>query len=318
MNRTDRLLALILELQRGGTRSAAQLAATFETSKRTIYRDVQALCEAGVPILSTPGQGYALDEGYFLPPLRFTTDEATLLLLGAEFMAQNFDAQYRAAAESAGKKIEAVLPRSSRAEVAYLRDNIHFVTVEALNNPGALEKLRALRGAIIARQAVRFRYHARHSQSGERSGQREVDPYSLAFMSGAWYVTAYDHARRAQRTFRLDRLESLTVLPRTFTRPAHWHYERRDEERQMVVRVLFDPQAGRWAQEARPYYWVDEAARRDGLLMTLRVRQLDEIVGWVLSWGGRVHVLEPEALKKRLAEEAERLLKVYQGEALLP
>ncbi|MBL8055911.1 MAG: HTH domain-containing protein, partial [Anaerolineales bacterium] len=116
MNRTDRLLALVLELQRGGARprSAVDLAGVFETSKRTIYRDMQALAEAGVPILSIPGQGYALSEDYFLPPLRFTADEATLLLLGADVMTQSFDAQYRAAAQAAARKIEAVLPARLR------------------------------------------------------------------------------------------------------------------------------------------------------------------------------------------------------------
>jgi predicted DNA-binding transcriptional regulator YafY len=84
MNRTDRLLAIVLELQRR-RRSycrAEDLAAHFEVSKRTIYRDVQALCEAGVSIVAADRQGYALVDGYFLPPLHLTTDEALILALG--------------------------------------------------------------------------------------------------------------------------------------------------------------------------------------------------------------------------------------------
>ena len=87
MNRTDRLLALVLRLQSNGRQRAEDLAASFETSKRTIYRDIQALCESGVPVVAIPGQGYSLVEGFFLPPVTFTTDEATMLLLGANFMA---------------------------------------------------------------------------------------------------------------------------------------------------------------------------------------------------------------------------------------
>ena len=86
MNRTDRLLAIVLELQRR-RRSycrAEDLAMHFEVSKRTIYRDVQALCEAGVPIVAAERQGYALIDGYFLPPLHLTTDEALILALGSE------------------------------------------------------------------------------------------------------------------------------------------------------------------------------------------------------------------------------------------
>ena len=105
MNRTDRLLAMVLELQGKGWQRAEDLAATFECSRRTIYRDLQALGQAGVPLVSMPGRGYSLMEGYFLPPLSFGTDEATMLLLGSDFMAQHFDAQYRAAAQSAGRKI---------------------------------------------------------------------------------------------------------------------------------------------------------------------------------------------------------------------
>jgi predicted DNA-binding transcriptional regulator YafY len=114
LNRTDRLLAIVLELQARGRQRAEDLAATFEISKRTIYRDMLALGEAGVPLISTPGHGYTLMQGYFLPPLSFTTEEATMLLLGSDYIGQNFDEQYQAAAQSASRKIESVLPERLR------------------------------------------------------------------------------------------------------------------------------------------------------------------------------------------------------------
>ncbi|HWZ18246.1 MAG TPA: HTH domain-containing protein, partial [Ktedonobacteraceae bacterium] len=132
MNRTDRLLAIILELQGKGRQRAEDLAETFETSKRTIYRDIQALGEAGVPIVSIPGLGYSLMKGYFLPPLSFTADEATMLMLGSDLMAQSFDDQYRSAALSASCKIENVLPEKLREEVYYLQDSIRFITTDAM------------------------------------------------------------------------------------------------------------------------------------------------------------------------------------------
>src|SRR6266849_1357151 len=91
MNRTDRLLAIVLELQRKGQQRAEDLAVTFEVSKRTLYRDMQALSEAGVPIIAIQKKGYSLAHGYFLPPLRFTTEEALILALGSDFMGHNFD-----------------------------------------------------------------------------------------------------------------------------------------------------------------------------------------------------------------------------------
>ena len=121
MNRTDRLLAIVLELQARGKRRAEDLAETFEVSKRTIYRDVLALCEAGVPVVSEPGTGYWLVDGYFLPPLRFTLEEAMLLLLGSDVMVQSFDADYQTAARDAGRKISGALPADLRQQVDSLR-----------------------------------------------------------------------------------------------------------------------------------------------------------------------------------------------------
>jgi predicted DNA-binding transcriptional regulator YafY len=129
MNRTDRLLAIVLELQRH-RRSycrAEDLATRFEVSKRTIYRDIQALCEAGVPITVADRQGYALVDGYFLPPLSFTTDEALILALGSDFMAHNFDHDYRIAAHSAYRKVDAVLPPLLRTQVDHLKSGLHFL-----------------------------------------------------------------------------------------------------------------------------------------------------------------------------------------------
>ncbi|HRE28725.1 MAG TPA: YafY family protein [Anaerolineales bacterium] len=316
MNRTDRLLALILELQRGGPRTAAALAARFETSKRTIYRDLDALGEAGVPLISTPGRGYELDPDYFLPPLRFTPDEATLLLLGADVMAQSFDAHYKAAAQAAGAKIEAVLPQGVRAEVEYLRENIRFITHEGPDDDDQRQplhdRLRVLRRAIIGRHRVRFRYFARQSRSSQPGGWREADPYSLANVSGSWYLVALDHARRDLRHFRLERIEALIVLAHTFNRPKRFRVaQAQPDDRHLVVRVRFAPAVARYAQESRPFFWVADQVEVDHLVMTLRVRGIDDLIGWVLSWGDQAEVLEPVELRERLCAIARGLSSRY-------
>ncbi len=312
MNRTDRLLAIVLELQGKGRQRAEDLAETFETSKRTIYRDIQALCEAGVPLVSTPGRGYALMEGYFLPPLSFSADEATMLLLGSEVMAQNFDAQYRAAAESAGRKIAGVLPELLRDEVRMLQSSIVFVESGARRKADEQAKLQHLRRAIIQRVTVRFRYQRRQGARDDDSPmEREADPYLLAHVSGAWYLTAYCHLRRSMRNFRLDRMDDLTLLGRTFTRPAGLTFgqDRQDERRDFVVRALFDAQVARWVRESPSFFAVGEEETPGGLLVTLRAREADDVLQWLLSWGRHVRVLEPEALRRRVAEEGRALLR---------
>lgn len=314
MNRTDRLLAIVLELQARGKQRAEDLAATFETSKRTIYRDMLALGEAGVPLVSIPGQGYSLMKGYFLPPLSFTSEEATMLLLGSGVMAQSFDAQYRQAAQAASRKIEGVLPEQLRAEVAYLQDAIRFIAGSSTENP-EWEKLRLLRRAIIERTTVRFVYHARYSQDQRITQQvREVDPYRLVYINRSWNLSAYCHLRQDMRFFRLGRMETLELLPQTFKRPATIRLEPRnqDEPGNIVVRALFAQKIARWVREARSYFAVSEEETPEGLLVTLRVRREDEVLQWLLGWGRYVRILEPESLRKLLAEEARAMLENFQ------
>jgi predicted DNA-binding transcriptional regulator YafY len=308
MNRTDRLLAIVLELQRAGKRRAEDLAATFETSTRTIYRDMEALSEAGVPVVAVPGQGYTLMAGYFLPPLSFHADEATMLLLGSDVMAQQFDAQYRAAAESAAAKIEGVLPEKMRDEVRYLQESIRFF---APGDPAEHDTLLHLRRAILDHQTIRFRYTARIPSETQPPVYREIDPYALIHVSGAWHTSGYDHLRRDMRTFRLDRIESLQSLGRTFVRPPNFTMRRRppDTSRTLVVRVLFDRETARWARESRSFFAVAEEETANGMLVTLTVRQERDLLSWLLGWGSHVRVLEPESLRLLVIQEAEGMLK---------
>lgn len=312
MNRTDRLLAVVLELQGKGWQRAEDLAATFECSRRTIYRDLQALGQAGVPVVSVPGRGYSLMEGYFLPPLSFSTDEATMLLLGSDFMAQHFDAQYRAAAQVAGRKIAGVLPEKLRAEVRELRESIQFVGEGVSARPLEATKLQTLRRAILARQTVRFRYTTRYGAGGPRQpNAREADPYALANAAGSWYVSGYCHLRHAIRNFRLDRMDDVVVLEAKFTRPVAFQVERRNlfEPGSFDARILFAPEVARWVREAPSFFAIAEEETPDGgLLVTLHVRHESEILQWLLGWGRHARVLEPETLRWRLVEEATAMI----------
>lgn len=314
MNRTDRLLAIVLELQGRGRQRGEDLAATFEVSQRTIYRDIQALCEAGVPVVAVPGQGYSLFKGYFLPPLQFSSDEAVMLLLGSDVMAQNFDAEYHLAARSAERKIAGVLPEDLRKEVGSLRQSIRFIVAGALDHPTGDETLRQLRTAIFKRQRVRFSYHARHTREGaERQSNREADPYGLVHIGNSWYMVGHCHERRAIRHFRIERIEALEVLDKTFTRPEDFKIEQREgsDPRNVTVKVLFDAEVTRWVREAPSFYTVSEEEQAEGLLVTLKVRQEREALQWVLGWGAHARVLEPESLRRLVADEAESMLRQY-------
>jgi predicted DNA-binding transcriptional regulator YafY len=314
MNRTDRLLAIVLELQAQRQRRAEDLAATFEVSKRTIYRDILALCEAGVPVISTPGRGYELAEGYFLPPLRFTADEAVMLLLGSDVMIQSFDAEYRAAAESAARKIGGALPEATRAAVAEIQAGLRIIEI---GDARVSENLRALRRAILARKTVQFRYTARRGADGPGSSRlRDADPYGLARINMHWILIAHCHVRGGIRNFRLSRIADVRLTGRVFERPPDFRVGPHDSSRDTLAEVLFAPEAALWVRESG-YFYIDSLEDRpDGLLVRLRVRSAEELVQWVLGWGRHARVLAPESLRRLIAAEAEAVL--AHARSLLP
>lgn len=309
MNRMDRLMGIMLEIQASDGKRVEDLARRFETSKRTIYRDIQALCEMGVPLVAEPGRGYTLTTGYFLPPLAFTVDEAALLLLGVDAIASSFDMEYRTAAEWAGRKIASILPDDVSQRVNSLRDSLRFINTSDLK-PREIETLQILRRAIFKQQTVRFRYYARYPNDGHVS-LRDADPYALVFVNGDWLMIGYCRLRSDRRTFRLSRIEEISFTPRTFERPADYRVteeKHRAASRTVVARVLFDEDALPWVMEDRFFFIDTREETEDGLVVTLRPRNLDEIVAWVLSWGRRARVLEPVELQERIRQEARGIL----------
>ena len=162
MNKTDRQLAIMLELQRNKILKAEDLASLFETSVRTIYRDIQALSEMGVPILGAPGQGYSLMEGYFLPPVRFNADEAVALLMGSDFIEQRLDGDYEKAARAARRKIEAILPEPVREESTRIQETMRLLqTGEPASSWREKNNVALTRLAMIERRKLRIAYMKR-------------------------------------------------------------------------------------------------------------------------------------------------------------
>ncbi|MFD1884913.1 helix-turn-helix transcriptional regulator [Paenibacillus wenxiniae] len=315
MNKTDRMLAIIIELQRYGMRRAEDLAAQFETSVRTIYRDVQALSEAGVPVIGAPGIGYSLMEGYFLPPVSFTAEEAVALLVGADFVHMRLDAEYGMKARHAQEKIEAILTKPVQEEAARVRSAIRLLH-ERMAGTTMLEKerLEPLRRAILHKQSVHVHYSKSVSESAHsRHSVRTIDPYGLVFTQAAWMLVAYCHERQAIRHFRLSRIRALTVLEQTFEVQPGFDLHTRQvvDDRHVVVRMRFDAAAGEQVQETGNFYMESLEPDGEGWLVTFRVRRIEEILQWTLGWGAAVEVLEPESLRQRLREEIIHMQKRY-------
>jgi predicted DNA-binding transcriptional regulator YafY len=310
MNRTDRLLGLVLELRLRGETRAEDLARHFSTSKRTIYRDIQALAEAGVPVISLMGQGYRLAEGYFLPPLAFTEHEAMLTLLGLGAINDSFDPEYRAYIENARRKILGVLSDQTRQKVEALHESLLLAQT---HSPDERNLLGVLRRAMLNNQTVQFRYFTRYPGDGKVS-LRQVDPYALLSLDGAWLLSGYCHLRKDRRNFRLSRIESLTITRQTFQRPADFSLEalKQVDDRTVFIRAVLDDDIAPWVSEDHFFYIHMREPHPEGVLVTLRVRHIDEAVQWVLGWGKHIRVLEPPDLILRVRHEAAAMFKNHQ------
>ncbi len=315
MNKTDRLLAIVLELQRTKVLRAEDLAEIFETSVRTIYRDIQALSEAGVPVVGSTGRGYSLMEGYFLPPISFTVEEAVTLLIGMDFIEQKFDSNYGINAQTSRGKIEAILPENVRKEAGQVRKTMRLLT-SAKDATGGQEKnyIETIRHAILEERKIRFRYLKSVPEAdGKRQSVRVAAPYGLVLVQGTWMLLAFCDLRQEIRHFRLSRMTELNVLENRFNLPPDFnlHDYKPLDDREILVRILVNHNIADKVLESNNYYMEAAEDHPDGLLVNFRVRQPEDLLHWVLSWGSDVVVLEPESFWNRVRDEAEKILKRY-------
>ncbi len=301
MNRTDRLFNILLILQRRKTVTAADLAREFAVSPRTIYRDMDALGEMGVPIIAMPGEGFALVEGFYMPPLSFTADEAQALFLGAQMLAAQASGDLARHATSATAKIALILPENARRDIQQLLDIIHFYALPDqfdLDEPNLVQ----LQRAINEHRTVRITYH---SYSRDEITERVIEPELLTFSGEAWYIDAYCRLRRANRNFRVDRIESLHILGERFT-PRHLPAATAEF---IAVQVRIAANSVRWVRERQHYGYVhDENTLPNGdIIMLYHVHRTDELKSWLLGWGAQAEILTPADLRAEIRDEVGKL-----------
>lgn len=302
MNRIDRLLGYLLVFQNRELVRAQDLAARFEVSERTVYRDVDALCEVGVPLYGTPGEGYRLLEGYYLPPITFSENEARAIFLAISMLTSLTESgPTQQAATDALDKIRTVLPRATRTQAEALQAMIGFYAV--MRPPLDLDdpKFAQLLSAIEKRRVVRLRYHAQHSN--QVTG-RDVEPLHLGFVDNAWILGAFCRMRQDQRNFRLDRIDSLTTLRETFAQRSKDAEPRARGDLEVVVR--FDDAIVRWVREDQHFTFRAEKQDEEGVLMHYQVREFQQIQRWLLGWGAQAEVISPPALRAELLQVAQK------------
>jgi len=313
MNRIDRLQAILIQLQSKKVITAQEMADRFEVSLRTIYRDIRALEEGGVPIGAEAGIGYFLSEGYHLPPVMFTREEASALLMAGKILDKHTDKTLQSHFRDALFKVKAVLDRDKKEELEDLEDKISIDPFGSqFRDHTANLMLSKIQAILPFRKLAKITYHA--SYSGQQT-ERVVEPIGLCYYGNQWHLIAYCQLRKDYRDFRTDRIERFEVIPGKFSQTdhisLHKYLEKLVESAEVkIVKVRFTKQFAKYIEESKYYHgWVDQTEINDQLEMKFATMSLEMIARWLLMSGKNFEVVSPESLKVRVKELIKELHK---------
>jgi predicted DNA-binding transcriptional regulator YafY len=209
--RLSRLTAILTQFQTKRLITATSLAEKFGVSVRTIYRDIKALEQAGVPILTEDGKGYTLMEGYRIPPVMFTENQANALILAEQLVLKNKDASFVKDYSEAIDKIKAVLKYGMKDKVNFLAERTLFDQNNSKTRNS--NNVSDLQFSLTNFYVTRIEYTNETSDSTSRL----IEPFALLSSKENWILLAWCRFRNAFHYFRLDRIQKLEVLSEKFT-----------------------------------------------------------------------------------------------------
>ncbi|KAA5534933.1 YafY family transcriptional regulator [Taibaiella lutea] len=215
MNRIDRLLGMLTLLQSRKYIPAEKLAEKFDISVRTVYRDIKALCEQGIPVSFEPARGYFIVQGYFLPPVSFTNEEANAMLLTEALVAGFADKSIRTHFASALNKVKSVLRHTQKEQIEQMDEQIKMQVPQRFLND--FEYLSVLQSAISARHIICLHY----KNNKEELSERNIEPIGLIFYAFSWHVIGWCHLRASYRDFKVERITRVRNLYTSFTKSDH-------------------------------------------------------------------------------------------------
>ncbi len=313
MNRIDRLTAILIQLQSKRFVKIDEICERFEISRRTVYRDIRALEEAGVPIGVEPGRGYFIIEGYFLPPVMFTNEEASALLLAGKLVEQMSDESIKVEFESALTKVKSVLKTSGKDFLESLHS--HVQVDYRLSKRNGASNLLQIQNAIAEKKAVEIDYFSHYRDAVTN---RVVEPIGLYYYSSAWHLIAYCRMREDYRDFRIDRIKKLTGIEDNFKTKEHKSLQEyidniiENTEGMKRFKLAFKKEAVKYFEDYKYYYgFVSEEEKGDEIEMTFMGGDFEFVSHWILMYGNSIRVISPQELKELVKKHIKELTKHY-------
>jgi predicted DNA-binding transcriptional regulator YafY len=315
MNRIDRLHAILTHLQSKKLVKAQEIADRFNISLRTVYRDVKALEESGVPVIGEAGSGYSIMEGYRLPPLMFTQEEAAALLLAGKLAAHQTDASVHKQLDEAMMKIKAVLRTADKEEMNELSSRIEIINTFQQKPEEHVQHLTALQKAIAGNKVLFIRYESSYSKT--ELTERLIEPIGLLYYSNAWHLIAWCRLRNDYRDFKVNRISRLQLKEEVFNNSHHKSLQqyletvrRNYELTEAVIKV--DTDILKYMDTNKYYYgFVRQEQQGTVTQMHFLISHPEPFARWLLMFTNSVEIMEPALLQTFMEELSDELKEHY-------
>lgn len=303
MKRFDRVTAILIHLQSRKVVKAQEIADRFDVSLRTVYRDIRTLERAGIPIISEAGVGYSIVEGYRLPPVLFTKEEAASLLTAEKLIQNLADTKTSGHYKSAMYKIRSVL-HSSEKDLLEKIDG-HLEVVKAKHQTYKTERLQSLQEILLAvsAQKVLFIHYFTHYK--QQKTERYIEPIGIFYSGNNWHLIAHCRLRKDIRDFRIDRIDRLKITDEIFTTrhptiKEYLEHMKGDHEFETVV-IRVEKKIAHYIEEEKYFHgFAGETEAGEYLEMTFLTQWIEGFTRWYLSLADHACIVQPEKLKKRV------------------
>ena len=308
--RIDRLLSITILMLNKERVTARELSEKFEVSIRTIYRDLDALLLAGIPVMSYQGNegGYGLMDNYKIDRQLLSINEMLSILTSLQSINTSLeDKQY----DSVIEKIKSLVPKEKKDDIDKQMEQIIIDFLPWGSNKRQKYNLSDIHRAIVSSKVIEFLYT---NNKGERLIRR-VEPMTLFFRGYGWYLFAYCMAKKDYRIFRLTRLKDLKILNTSFIRKNRSYKDITLPDgppgKEIELQIKFSKQARVWIEDIFDYNEIDESSGSSLIVNTI-VPEDDWIYPWILSFGDNAEIVEPEHIRNKIGEISKKIYKKYQ------
>ena len=301
----DRLIGILSALLQEEKTTAPELAERFEVSRRTINRDIEDLCKAGIPIVTTQGTGGGISimEGYRMDRTLLTSKDMQMILAGLRSLDSVSGSSYYS------QLMEKLQAGSSTFIIG--RDSI-LIDLSSWYRESLAPKIGTIQDAIENRCLISFRYYA---PSGE--SERMAEPYFLVFRWSSWYLWAWCRDREDFRLFKLNRMDNVRETDAAFERREALLPDLSNEKifpGAIKVKALFEPdQKWRLVEEFGLNCFTENDDGR--LLFTADYTDMENLITWLLTFGDKAEVIEPKEAREEIAGRIQKMAKIYREDA---